>query len=69
MHSKLSYCPLICDKADFFEIAYVVDTRLPRFEALAYALPHFDEQTCVVIRASSAFIIKELKQQRRRRRC
>ena len=31
----------------------VVDTRLPRFEALAYVLPHFDELTHVVIRASS----------------
>ena len=36
----------------------VVDTHLPRFEALAYVLPHFDELTHVVIRASSAFIIQ-----------
>ena len=32
-------------------------THLPRFEALAYVLPHFDEVPHVVIRASSAFII------------
>ena len=31
---------------------------MPRFEALAYVLPHFDELTHVVIRASSAFIIQ-----------
>ena len=44
----------------FFEIAFVVvvDTHLPRFEAFAYVLPHFDETTHVVIRASSAFIIQ-----------
>ena len=43
------------------EIAFVVvvvDTHLPRFEALAYVLPHFDELTHVVIRASPAFIIQ-----------
>ena len=47
------------NKGGFFEIAFsfvVVDTHLPRFEALAYVLPHFDELTLVVIRASSAFI-------------
>ena len=40
----------------FFEIAFVVvvDTHLPPFEALAYVLPHFDELTHVVIRASSS---------------
>ena len=40
----------------FFEIAFVVvvDTHLPRFEALAYVLPHFDELTHVVIRSSSS---------------
>ena len=37
------------------KIAFVVvDTHLPRFEALAYVLPHFDELTHVVIRASSS---------------
>ena len=48
------------NKGGFFEIAFVVvvDTHLPRFEALAYVLPHFDELTHVVIRASSAFIIQ-----------
>ena len=34
-----------------------MDTLLPRFEALGYVLPHFDELTHVVIRASSAFIM------------
>ena len=40
----------------FFEIAFVVvvDTNLPRFEVLAYVLPHFDELTHVVIRAHSS---------------
>ena len=37
----------------------VVDTHLPRFEALAYVFPPFDALTHVVIRASSAFIIQE----------
>ena len=35
-----------------------VDTRLPRFEALAYVLPHFDALTRMVIRVSSAFIFQ-----------
>ena len=41
------------NKGGFFEIAFVVvvvDTHLPRFEALANALPHFDALTHVVIR-------------------
>ena len=44
---------------EFFRdcIFVVVDTLLPRFEALGYVLPHFDELTHMVIRASSAFII------------
>ena len=48
------------NKGGFFEIAFVVvvDTRLPRVEAHAYVLPHFDELTHVVIRASSAFTIQ-----------
>ena len=33
-------CPI--NKGGFFEIAFVVDTHLPRFEAIAYVLPHFD---------------------------
>ena len=46
-------------KGGFFEIAFVVvDTHLPRFEALAYVLPHFDALTHVVIRVSSAFIFR-----------
>ena len=44
------------NKKGFFEIAFVivVDTHLPRFEALAYVLPHFDALTHVVIRVSSS---------------
>ena len=36
----------------------VVDTHLPRFEALAYVLPPFDALTHAVIRVSSAFIFQ-----------
>ena len=36
----------------------VVDTHLPRFEAIAYVLLHFDALTHVVIRVSSAFIFQ-----------
>ena len=49
------------NKGGFFEIAFVVvvlDTHLPRFEALAYVLPQFDALTYVVIRVSSAFIFQ-----------
>ena len=35
-----------------------VDTHLPRFEALAYDLPHFDALTHVVILVSLAFIFQ-----------
>ena len=42
------------NKGGFFEIAFVVDTHLPRFEALAYVLLHYDELTHVVISASSS---------------
>ena len=46
------------NKGGFIEIAFVVgvDTHLPRFEALAYVLPHFDALTHLVIRESSAII-------------
>ena len=37
---------------------FVVDTHLPRFEALAYDLPHFDALTHLVILASAAFIFQ-----------
>ena len=49
-------CPVQLIREVFFEIAFVVvvDTHLPRFEALAYVLPHFDELTHVVIPASSS---------------
>ena len=49
------------NKGGFFEIAFVVavvDTHLPRFEALAYVLPPIDALTHVVIRVSSAFIFQ-----------
>ena len=48
------------NKGGFIEIAFVVvvDTHLPRFEALAYVLPHFDALTHVVIRVSSVFIFQ-----------
>ena len=48
------------NKGGFFEIAFVVvvDTRLPRFEALAYVLRHVDALTHVVIRVSVAFIFQ-----------
>ena len=50
-------CAII--KVGFSEIAFVVvNPHLPRFEALAYVLPHFDALTHVVIRASSAFIFQ-----------
>ena len=45
-------------KGGFFEIAFVVVvTHLPRFEALAYVLPHFDELTHMVIHVSLAQFI------------
>ena len=40
---------------DCIFVFVVVDTHLPRFEALAYVLPHFDALTHFVIRVSSAF--------------
>ena len=51
------------DKGGFLEIAFVVvvvviDRHLPRFEALAYVLPHFDALTYLMIRVSSAFIFQ-----------
>ena len=55
MHYSVS-CAI--NKGGFFEIAFVVDTHFPRFEALAYVLPHFDALTHVVIRVSSAFIFQ-----------
>ena len=50
------WVPCATNNGGFFEIAFVVvlDTHLPRFEALAYVSPHFDELTHVVIRASSS---------------
>ena len=54
------WVPCAIYKGSFFEIAFVVvvDTHLPRSEALAYVLSHFDELTHVVIRASSEFIVQ-----------
>ena len=39
------WVPCAINRRGFFEIAFVVvvDTHLPRFEALAYVLPHSDE--------------------------
>ena len=42
----------------FGDCILVVDTHLPRFEALAYVLPHFDALTYVVILVSVAFIFQ-----------
>ena len=54
------WLPSAIIEGGFFDIAFVVvvDTHLPHFETLAYLLPHFDELTHVLIRASSAFIIQ-----------
>ena len=41
-----------------FVVVVVVDTHLPRFEALAYVLPHFDALTHVVIHVSLVFIFQ-----------
>ena len=52
-------CPVLLIREVFFKIAFVVvDTHLPRLEALAYVLPHFDVLTRIVIRASSVFIFQ-----------
>ena len=50
------WVPYAINKGGFFEVAFVVvvDTHLRRLKALAYVLPHFDELTHVVIRASSS---------------
>ena len=50
------------NKGGFLTIVFVfvvgVDTHLPRFEVLAYVLPHLDALTHLVIRVSSAFIFQ-----------
>ena len=54
-------CPVQLIREVFLEIAFFVvgvDTHLPRFEALAYVLPHFNVLTHVVILVSSAFIFQ-----------
>ena len=53
-------CPvqLIGEVFSRLHSSVVVDTHLPRFEALAYVLPLFDALTHVVIRVSSAFIFQ-----------
>ena len=50
------------NKGGFFDIAFVVvvDTHVPRFEALAYVLLHFDALTQVVVLMSSASSLKPL---------
>ena len=51
-------CPVQLIRGGFFRDCICVDTHLPRFEAMAYVLPHFDVLTYVVIRVSSAFIFQ-----------
>ena len=53
-------CPvqLIRDGFFFGDCIFIVDTHLPRFEVLAYVLPHFDTLAHVVILVSSAFIFQ-----------
>ena len=55
-----NFCLASCaiNKGGRFRDCICVDTHLPRFEALAYVLPHFDALTHVVIRVSSAFIFQ-----------
>ena len=49
---------LYCVSCAIREIFFVSDTLLPRFEALAYDLPHTDALTHVVILVSAAFIFQ-----------
>ena len=58
-------CPVQLIREFFSEIAFVVvvDTHLPRFEALAYVLPHFDALTsitpsyvCKLLRENYAYV-------------
>ena len=57
LHDWVSTTPCMNDTWRFFwDCIFVVDTDLPRFEALAYVLPHFDALPHVVILKSSAFI-------------
>jgi len=44
------------NKGGFFRDCICVDTQLPRYETIAYVLPHFDALTHMVIHVSSAFI-------------
>ena len=56
-------CPVLLIREVFFEIAFVVvDTHLPRLEALAYVLPHFDALTHVksVLNLRKAYIFKSV---------
>ena len=50
-------CPVQLIREAFRDCIWV-DTHLPRFEAVAYVLPHFDALTRVVIRVFSAFIFQ-----------
>ena len=54
------WVPYAIYKGGFFEISFVVDTHLPRFEAIAYVLLHFDALTQVVVLMSSASSLKPL---------
>ena len=41
--------PVQLIRDDFLRLRFVVDTHLPRFEALAYVLPHFDALTMTTL--------------------
>ena len=44
------------NKGGFFRDCICLDTHLPRYEEIAYVLPHFDSLTHMVIHVSSTFI-------------
>ena len=44
------WVPYAIYKGGFFEISFVVDTHLPRFEVIADVLLHFDALTNVVVK-------------------
>ena len=48
--------PCANNNGGFSETAFVSTAHLPRYEAIAYVLPHFDALTHIVIHVSSTFI-------------
>ena len=58
--SNLCWVSCVINKGGFFQITFVVlvDRHLPRFEVLAYVLPHPDALTHMVILVSSGFIFQ-----------